>query len=104
MDRDDDSRRIEQAAAEWLARRDTDAWSEQDQRALQAWLDARITHRVAFLRLESAWREAGRMQALAAGWPKGVLPPRGYWSVRTADTLSSEPRRTNMSSWAVSAR
>lgn len=93
MDRDDDSRRIEQAAAEWLARRDTDAWTEQDQRALQAWLDAKTTHRVAFLRLESAWREAGRMQALAAGWPKGVLPPRGYWAVRTTDPLQSEAPR-----------
>lgn len=94
MDRDDDSRRIEQTAADWLARRDTGAWSEPDQRALQAWLDARTTHRVAFLRLESAWREAGRLQALAAGWPKGVLPPRGYWAVRaTADAQSPEAPR-----------
>lgn len=94
MDRDDNSERIEQAAAEWLARRDADAWSEQDERALQAWLEARITHRVAFLRLESAWREAGRLQALAAGWREGALPPRGYWSVRTpTDALQPAARR-----------
>lgn len=94
MDRDDDSRRIERAAAEWLARRDSDDWSEPDQHALQAWLDARITHRVAFLRLESAWREAGRLQALAAGWPEGVLPPRGQWTSRTtSETVPHAPER-----------
>ncbi len=82
MDRDDSSGRIEQAAAEWLARRAAGAWSGQDQRALQAWLDERTTHRVAFLRLESAWREAGRLQALAAGRPGGRVPPRGQWGVR----------------------
>lgn len=87
MDRDEDNP-IEQAAAEWLARRDAGAWSEQDQRDLQAWLQARTTHRVAFLRLESAWREAGRLQALAAGLPVGALPPRGQWGLQA----SASPR------------
>lgn len=95
MSMDDDSRRIEQEAAEWLARRDTGAWSEQDEHALQLWLEQRTAHRVAFLRLESAWREAGRLQALAAGWPAGVLPPRGYWSVRTpTDALPQRQKGT----------
>lgn len=92
---EDDSARIEQAAAEWLARRDAGAWSAQDRRALQAWLDASTRHRVAYLRLESAWREAGRLRALAAGRPEGVVPPRGQWGLRTsanaADALPGPP-------------
>lgn len=71
-----DSRRIEEAAADWLARRDGDDWSAQDQHALDAWLAASAQHKVAWLRLESAWREAGRLQALAAGLPAGSPPPR----------------------------
>ena len=84
MDRDDDSARIEQAAAEWLARRDAGAWSAKDAAALQAWLDASVRQRVAFLRLESAWREAGRLQALAAGRPTDALPPRGQWGLHAS--------------------
>lgn len=81
---EDDSARIEQAAAEWLARRDADAWSARDRHALQAWLDASTRHRVAYLRLESAWREAGRLRALAAGRPEGIIPPRGQWGLRAS--------------------
>jgi transmembrane sensor len=71
-----DSRQIEQVAAEWLARRDAGSWTARDQQALGAWLAERTEHRVAFLRLESAWNEAGRLQALAAGLPAGVMPAR----------------------------
>jgi len=76
-----DSRRIEQAAADWLVRRDSDDWSARDEQSLQDWLCASTHHRVAFLRLQSAWREAGRLQALAAGLPGGVVPPRQAWSL-----------------------
>jgi len=76
-----DSRRIEQAAADWLVQRDRDDWSTQDEHSLQDWLCASTHHRVAFLRLQSAWREAGRLQALAAGLPGGAVPPRQAWSL-----------------------
>lgn len=87
-----DSRQIEQAAAEWLARRDADAWAAHDQQALDAWLAERTEHRVAFLRLESAWSEAGRLRALAAGLPAGVVPARTQPAASTAadgNTLAS---------------
>jgi transmembrane sensor len=58
---------IEAAAAEWLARRDSGRWSEQDAAALQEWLLADTAHRVAFLRLQAAWDETARLQALGAG-------------------------------------
>jgi transmembrane sensor len=76
-----DSRRIEQAAADWLVRRDRDDWGAQEEQSLQDWLSADTRHRVALLRLQAAWREAGRLQALAAGLPDGAVPPRQAWSL-----------------------
>ena len=70
---------IEWIAASWLARRDGDHWSLADQSALAAWLDQDPAHRVAFVRLQAAWRETGRLKAFAAGTPPGKLPERGAW-------------------------
>ncbi len=70
---------IERSAAEWLARRDGTAWTQADAAALDAWL-ADAAHRVAFLRLQAAWNESGRLQALGAGWKEPGPPPRGHWS------------------------
>lgn len=70
---------IEQVAAEWLARRDGEAWGVDDEDALTRWLEADIAHRVAFLRLQACWQESGRLQALGAGWRGDGSPPRGYW-------------------------
>lgn len=71
--------RIERAAAAWLARRDAGGWTELDQAALDTWLAAAIAHRVAWVRLETAWREAGRLKALGAGLPAGMVPAPGHW-------------------------
>lgn len=75
------SRGIEARAARWLALRDRGDLGEADAAALHAWLDASPAHRVAFLRLEAAWAECGRLQALGAGLAGGP-PPRGYWTRR----------------------
>lgn len=74
------SREIEHTAAAWLARRDAGAWSERDQRQLDAWLDASVAHHVAFLRLDAAWRQSDRLKALGAGVPAGVVPTRDTWA------------------------
>lgn len=89
-----DSRRIEQAAADWLARRDRGDWSAREQRAFETWLSASTRHRVAFLRLQAAWREAGRLQALAAGLPDGEVPPRDAWGRggSSVSAVASRPR------------
>lgn len=70
------STRIEREAAAWLARRDACGWSGRDQARLDAWLAEATAHRVAWVRLESAWRESGRLKALAAGLPAGTVPER----------------------------
>ncbi|WP_369942158.1 FecR family protein [Xanthomonas medicagonis] len=74
-----DSRRIELRAAAWLARRDRGDWSPRQQARLDAWLGAATAHRVAFLRLQAAWQESARLQALGAGQRDGRIPARGSW-------------------------
>lgn len=74
------SREIEQCAAGWLARRDGMHWSERDQRQLDAWLQVSLAHRVAFIRLDAAWQQSGRLQALGAGLRVSGAPPRGSWA------------------------
>jgi transmembrane sensor len=71
------SKQIEESAAEWLARRDRGDWSETDQAQLNQWLRASTAHRVAYVRLEAAWSEAGRLNALGAGLPPGQIPAPG---------------------------
>lgn len=55
---------IETAAAEWLEKRTHGEWSAEDQEAFEAWMSQSLAHRVAFLRLEEAWRFADRLSAL----------------------------------------
>ena len=74
---------IEGIAADWLARRDGGAWTPADAAALDAWLAADSAQRVAFLRLQAAWDESGRLQALGAGWKHPGPPPRGHWAQTT---------------------
>ena len=72
--------RIERAAAAWLARRDAAGWAAHDQAELDDWLAASTAHKVAWLRLQAAWRESGRLKALGAGLPAGQIPAPGRWT------------------------
>ncbi|TBR37270.1 MULTISPECIES: FecR family protein [Dyella] len=96
------SRQTEHIAATWLAHRDSGQWTAADEAALTAWLAESIAHKVAFLRLEAAWREAGRLQALGAGLTEAHVPPRGRWmhlgAQRPATTIAptgTQRRRTS---------
>jgi len=93
------SRQIEQAAAAWLARRESGAWADAEQAGLDAWLAESTAHRVAFLRLASAWNESGRLAALGAGQVPGAAPPRGQWSTSPMDRPAS-PRAAPMAAAA----
>lgn len=75
-----DSIGIERQAAAWLARRDAGDWTAADQAGLDAWLAESTARRVAWVRLEAAWRESGRLKALGAGLPAGAVPLRGQWT------------------------
>src|SRR3981189_1726330 len=65
-------RQMELAAAAWLVRRDREEWNDADQAEFHAWLSASTAHRVAFIRLQAAWQQAGRLKALAAGMTKNA--------------------------------
>jgi transmembrane sensor len=73
------SRQIETQAANWLARRDAPDWLPADEAVLNAWLAESTAHKVAFIRLETAWNASQKLKALGAGVPKGVIPAPGLW-------------------------
>lgn len=62
-----DAGTIEQAAAEWLVRREEASWSDADQAALASWLEESHAHKAALWRLELGWRRADRIGALGRG-------------------------------------
>lgn len=74
---------IEAQAADWLARRDGDDWSDQQQRELDAWIAAATAHRIAYLRLDSVWRRADRLGSLHAPGTTAVPPPPSGVARRT---------------------
>ena len=82
--------RIERAAAAWLARRDAGGWAARDQAELDDWLAASTAHRVAWLRLQAAWRESGRLKALGAGLPTGEVPAPGRWAAPSQQDHSAD--------------
>ncbi len=77
----DSTRQTEDTAAHWLARRELEDWTVDDQAQLDVWLDAAILNRVAFLRLETAWEQTRRLPALAPGAGRRSVPPRDGWNV-----------------------
>src|SRR4051812_75401 len=74
---------IEETAARWLLRREESNWSEADEAALDAWLDAATDHRMAYYRLEFGWRKGDRLAALGSipapvrrsGWDQRLARP-----------------------------
>lgn len=77
------SRQIEHAAAAWIARRDAGDWSGDDQQALDDWIAQSIAHRVAFVRLDAAWKQAEKLKVLGASQAGGRAP--------SADELMRSP-------------
>jgi transmembrane sensor len=68
---------VEARAAGWLIERQSaDAWSENDQAELDAWLAASAANRVTFWRLEAALDRTHRLRALQPG---SEPPRRAQW-------------------------
>ncbi|MGJ7545838.1 FecR family protein [Variovorax sp. LT1R16] len=70
-----EAERIESAAADWLARRDSGTWTEADAHKLDAWIAESIAHRVAWLRLSSVWQRSDRLGALRTPPPMPAPTP-----------------------------
>ena len=58
----------EETASRLIAQRETGPWTAQDAAGLEAWLAESPSHRAAYYRFHAAWKEAGRMTALASWW------------------------------------
>jgi ferric-dicitrate binding protein FerR (iron transport regulator) len=77
--RSETTNEIEEAASEWLVRRDSGHWTDADQASFERWINSSTLNRVAFLRLELAWESAARLNALGAGIHGDQPPPPGTW-------------------------
>jgi len=84
---------IEEAASEWLIRRDSGQWTPTDQERFEQWLEAATLNRVTFLRLELAWEESARLKALGAGIPGDQPPPPGSWTLTPFFNLRQQVAR-----------
>lgn len=81
---------IEAEAAAWLARQDGAGWSALRQQELDAWLDADTRHRVAYLRLRAAWKEADALAGEAPGRARkpATLPRFSPWRIAAGVVLA----------------
>jgi transmembrane sensor len=68
-----DSIRIEEIAADWLARRDREDWADVSLAELTAWLEASSANRVAYIRLNLAWAQTRHLKVLATGALSGEV-------------------------------
>jgi transmembrane sensor len=87
------SKVIKEQAARWLVKQDAGEWSAADNVALQQWLHESTAHVIAYIRLEEAWKRAGRLKSFGAGVAAGTVPSPRQWqlsSVFVADEL--DPR------------
>lgn len=66
-------------AAEWLARRESEEWSEETKAEFEAWLSQSITHRVAFLRIESAWAHTKRLSVVRRPFAPVMSSAKQSW-------------------------
>jgi transmembrane sensor len=83
--------RIEEEASRWLAMRDTTGVAANDSE-FDRWLDADIRHRVAFRKLEAAWRRSERLRELKpldrAADPDLLKVHRSRWPAAIAASLA----------------
>jgi transmembrane sensor len=70
-------------AAEWLLRQGSPEWLENDQAALDAWLNESPQHLAAYWRLEAGWARTERLVALKRGRMQHVQPEarKMFWPV-----------------------
>ncbi len=82
---------IESMAADWLARHDRADWSELDQQALDSWLNAAVTHRIAYLRMQSVWKRSDQLATTAVhAIPnnRSALPRFSSWRIAASVVLA----------------
>ena len=90
--RTDVSTDIDLQASRWLASRDARPSDPEMATAFDQWLQADIRHRVAYLKLESAWRRGDKLRDLRpldrTINPDLLRTPRRYWSMAIAASVA----------------
>jgi transmembrane sensor len=99
---------IEMEAAIWLAGRLSTSQDPAKEADFCAWLEADTAHRIAYLRVESAWKRAAQLKVLKSGSDSAHVPLSVVDLIDTAggDVKPSLPRRTSIGSrwiWALAA-
>lgn len=70
---------IEEQAADWLARQDAGPLDATAQQMFDAWIAASTYHRVAYLRLEAAWRQADGLRFAPSLYTQATTPSPRVW-------------------------
>jgi transmembrane sensor len=82
-----DHQDIERQAATWIAQRDAGKWNEQLQAGLDTWLSASTANRVAFLRLDAAWKTSANAAPVPAPAARTAQSAGSAWRWRIAAAL-----------------
>jgi len=67
---------VRAAAAAWLERRERGAWSNDQQTAFDAWMNASLQHRTAYWRVADAWHRTDRLRVLGAPMRAQAASPK----------------------------
>jgi transmembrane sensor len=104
-----DRETIETSAARWVMRHHSESWTEADQQEFDAWLEESTSHRVAYIRLDVVWQQTGRLKALGAGVPAGVIPSARSWNTGSSQNVwdvsdgNKSPARAHIRRWLALA-
>jgi len=69
---------VNEIASAWLERVNAGNWTEQNQTELDAWLAVSSAHRAAYWRLEDAWSNAARLNALRKPMRQPISAQRSF--------------------------
>ena len=97
-------KQIDAAAGDWLAKRDSGDWADEDELRFNQWLSESTLHRVAYLRIEQVWERTARLQALRAGRAPGEIPPAGAWAQSPYSRTEGVAPTRRAAGWLRSSR
>ena len=72
---------IDFEAAQWIERRDCTEWTQADEAGFNVWIDTSPYHRVAFLRIDSGWKNTERLAALRTEPQDFFFAPRRFIAI-----------------------
>ena len=99
------AKEIRERAADWLQRRNFWNWSEADQAELDAWLAQSPSHMTAYLRVQAAWENTGRLSALRSIRPAQRPAPKSrrvlplLMGVAAAAAIAAVVGSSSLSAW-----